>query len=292
MSTTVETLKGSEKILLALGEFDYLTARQITRLLYAPSSHAYVRKQLNSLAAQYLVFVLPGRFITLPRVYTLTAKGYAAIKEMGIPQVKRVRPAEERKKAHNLMFLQHTLAVTDVLIATRLLSQTHPDIVLARIYTERQLRRKIAVTLPARAGEQPIHRRTIFIEPDASCDFFIQGTWQDFFHIEVYRNLPPAEWRFKQKIAGYVTYANSGQHEALFHTPALSIAIFATTEQMAATLKRWTEEILTELGRPEQGGRFFFCILDTATASPQEMYLSPVWEQAFGTAKTPLLVLE
>jgi hypothetical protein len=76
-----QTLKGAEKILLALAEFDYLTASQITRLLYAPSSHAYVRKQLHSLASQSLICVLPGRFITLPRVYTLTAKGYTAIKE-------------------------------------------------------------------------------------------------------------------------------------------------------------------------------------------------------------------
>jgi hypothetical protein len=44
-------LKGSEKTLVALGEFDYLTASQLTRLLYAPSSHAYVRKLLNALVA-------------------------------------------------------------------------------------------------------------------------------------------------------------------------------------------------------------------------------------------------
>jgi len=216
-TSDVQTLKGAEKILLALAEFDYLTASQITRLLYAPSSHAYVRKQLNSLASQFLICVLPGRFITLPRVYTLTAKGYAAIKELGIPQVKRIRPTEERKKALNLMFLQHTLAVSDVLIAARLLSQAHPDIVLTRMYTERQLRRKIAVTLPEQNPGKM--NRTIFIEPDASCVFTIQREWQDFFHLEVYRNLPPMEWRFKQKIQGYVTYAVTGQHEALFHEP-------------------------------------------------------------------------
>jgi hypothetical protein len=260
--------------------------------LYAPSSHAYVRKQLNSLAAQSLVFVLPGRFITLPRVYTLTAKGYAAIKAIGIPQVKRVRPAEERKKAHNLIFLQHTLAVSDVLIAGRLLSQTHPDIRLSRMYTERQLRRKISVALPEYTPEHTIRHRTISIEPDASCVFTIQGEWQDFFHIEVYRNLPPAEWRFKRKVQGYVTYAVTGQHEAMFQTPALSIAVFCVNDQLTGTLKRWTEEILQEMQQSVQGGRFFFRCLDPATASPEEIYLAPVWEQAFSAAKVPLLVLE
>jgi hypothetical protein len=89
-----------------------------------------------------------------------------------------------------------------------------------------------------------------------------------------------------------VTYATSGQHEALFHTPALSIAVFAATEHMAGTLKRWTEEALAELNRPDEGDMFFFGSMDVAKASPEEMYLTPVWQQAFRDATVPLLVLE
>jgi hypothetical protein len=61
---------------------------------------------------------------------------------------------------------------------------------------------------------------------------------------------------------------------------------------MATTLKRWTEEALTDMARPEEGVRFFFCSLAVASASPEELFLAPVWEQAFRTAKSPLLVLE
>jgi hypothetical protein len=43
--------------------------------------------------------------------------------------------------------------------------------------------------------------------------------------------------------------------------------------------------------RPYEGDWFFFCSLDVASASLEELYLAPVWERAFGTAKTPLLVL-
>jgi hypothetical protein len=89
-----------------------------------------------------------------------------------------------------------------------------------------------------------------------------------------------------------VASVDSGQHEALFHTPALSIAVFCQTEYQTITLKRWTEEALAEMQRPEEGERFFFRTIATATASPREMFLSSVWEQAFGTTKTPLLVLE
>jgi hypothetical protein len=97
--------------------------------------------------------------------------------------------------------------------------------------------------------------------------------------------------RFKQKIQGYVAYDDTRQHEELFQTPVLSIAVLAQTSQMATMLKRWTEEALQDMKRPEEGDWFFFCSLNTATASPEEMFLSPIWEQAFGTTKTPLIVL-
>jgi hypothetical protein len=244
--------------------------------------------------------------VNLPRIYTLSSNGrhYAAL--LGAPKPHRFRPAEEQDKGRNPYFLKHTMAVTDVLIAARLLSQTHPAITLSRMITERQLKRKIHVELPESRLTQPAgtseggtHFQTICIEPDASCQFLItetwhteSHTWRDFFHIEVYRNLPPVAKRFKQKIAGYVTYVDTGQHQALFSTTALSIALFAQNPEMAATLKRWTEEALHDSGWPAEGEWFFFCSLDPASASPDEIFLSPVWEQAFNTAKTPLLVLE
>jgi hypothetical protein len=43
---------------------------------------------------------------------------------------------------------------------------------------------------------------------------------------------------------------------------------------------------------PEEGERFYFTSIPVATASPTDVFLSPVWERAFGTTKTPLLVLE
>jgi hypothetical protein len=41
-----------------------------------------------------------------------------------------------------------------------------------------------------------------------------------------------------------------------------------------------------------EGDWFFFCSVNPATASTEEMFLAPVWEQALRTTKTPLLVLE
>jgi hypothetical protein len=297
--TPVNTLKGAEKILVAISEFDYLTAEQITRLLYANKSLAFVRKKLRALVAAGYVLALGGRAVNLPLIYTLSGKGRTYAGMLGEPPRKRFRASEEREKSENLFFMKHTIAVTDVLIAARLLGQTVPGITLTRMFLERSLRRKIYVeiTEPATPGTE---RRSlkVCIEPDCSLEFTIQDTtqettkpqtWRDFFHVEVYRHLP-METLFKQKVTGYVTYAATGQHEDLFHTSALSIAVIAATEQIAVALRRWTEEVLHQT--PRQGERFFFRCLNTATATPADMFLSADWQQAFGTVKTPLLLLK
>jgi hypothetical protein len=122
-------------------------------------------------------------------------------------------------------------------------------------------------------------------------DFIVHGQWQEFFHIEVYRtNL--REDRFKQKVRAYAAYAASPLHQELFQTPSLAIAVFCATHPMAQSLKRWTEEVLQALQQPELGEQFFFTSNDPATTRPEALFLSPVWEQAFSTTKTPLLMLE
>jgi hypothetical protein len=278
------TLKGRERILLALALFDYLTAAQLTRLLYAVSSYSFVLKELAKLVASKDVVALPGRHAALPTLYTLTGKGESTVAAFGVGEPKRVRPSEERNKAENLFFVKHTAAVSDVLIAALLLSRSHPDIVLTRLYTERSLKRKIYVALA--------DARHVCIEPDASVEFTIAEKVQDFFHIEVYRTLPPADWRFKQKVAGYVSYAESGQHEHHFATPALGIAVLCATTPMAQTLKKWTEETLQERGQPDEGDRFYFRSGNVTTASPAEMFLTPFWQQPFSDTETPLIVRE
>jgi hypothetical protein len=303
MRPRTETLHVSHQLLVALAAFDYLTPSQAARLLGKERSLTYIRETFRSLTAEKLVLSLAGRVVTMPRVYTLTAKGREYAGMLWKPATgKRFRPSEEHDKVRNPYFLKHTLAVTDVLIAARLLAKSTPGITLTRMYTERALKRRISVVLPDQRtdGGEPAVRQ-ICLEPDAGVLFRVTEswheepqTWEDFFFIEVYRNLPPVEWRFKQKIQGYVTTVDTGQHKALFHTQALSIAVITASEsdQMATTLKRWTEEALIEIGRAEEGERFFFqTIADPATATPEELYLSPVWESAFGTAKTPLIVL-
>jgi Replication-relaxation len=288
MPTQGHTAKGQAAILTALFEFEYLTASQVTKLCYSAGSLKYVKAQLKALVDNGRALPLGGRGTGLPLIYTLTGKGRSVASSLTGAQDRRFRPQEAREAQANLYFMHHTLAVNDVLIGARLLAKTRPDIVLTRLYREPELRRRIYVAVPQK----------ICIEPDGGCQFLSTKmgqekpeTWEDFFFIELYRTLPPVKERFKQKIQGYVAYDDTRQHEELFQTPVLSIAVLAQTSQMAAMLKRWTEEALQDMKRPIDGDWFFFRSINTATATPEEMFLAPVWEQAFSTTKTPLIVL-
>jgi hypothetical protein len=175
--------------------------------------------------------------VTQPRLYTLTAKGRRFASVLGTVPYKRFRKGEELDRGENVLFVAHTIAVADVLIAARLLAKTVPGIRLNRILTERVLQRTIYVPVPGEGTTQ----RKICIEPDAAVDFTVKDTWRDFCYLEVYRHHLHAT-RFQQKIQGYVTALVSGLHEQLFHTSAISVVVIATTDNLTGTLKQWTEE--------------------------------------------------
>jgi hypothetical protein len=174
MSTPVNTLKGAEKILVAISEFDYLTAEQVTRLLYKETSRAFVRKKLRALVTQGYVLTLGGRAVNLPLIYTFTSRGRTYAGMLGEQSRKRFCPSEEKEKSENFFFMKHTLAVTDVLIASRLLAQTVPGVTLTRMCLERSLRRKIHVEIldPAKPeAERKLIK--VCIEPNCSLEFII-----------------------------------------------------------------------------------------------------------------------
>jgi hypothetical protein len=144
MHPDLETLTVSHQLLVELDACDYLTASQAARLLEKERSLTYIRDQCSWLVSTGLALSLESRYITMPRVYTPTCKGreYAHLL-CGTTSDKRFRPSEERDKARNELFIKHTITVTDVLIAGRLLAKRSPAITLNRMFTEQALKRKI-----------------------------------------------------------------------------------------------------------------------------------------------------
>jgi len=142
------------KIISDLAEFHYLTMSQLMTLEgYQESSRSYLYKEVKELVAAEYLMALPRQVVTQPRLYTLTSKGRKAASLMGKTPYARFRPGEEMERGENGVVIAHTIAVTDVLIAGRLLAKTIPEIRLNRMLTERELKRTIYVPVPGQTGE-------------------------------------------------------------------------------------------------------------------------------------------
>src|SRR6266545_1582739 len=131
------------QLLHAVQRYHAITARQLTTLLYAPSSHTWVQTKLKRLTdagyLQRLFLPRPSQAGSAPSVYTLSRRGMRYLADHGVDVPRRARPYKAR--SYTYLHLSHLLAVNDVLIAAELLARRHPQVVLARLLHERDLQR-------------------------------------------------------------------------------------------------------------------------------------------------------
>jgi hypothetical protein len=125
-----------EEILKAVWYYRYITARDLTNLLFAKTSITHMREILATLsggedlqANNYLCrFTLPAFGGTREKVYVLGAKGRRVLTQLGLPATWYFRP-------HKLKFLStgyvtHNLILTRTLIAAYCWASEHPDFAL------------------------------------------------------------------------------------------------------------------------------------------------------------------
>ena len=117
----------------AVWYYRYITARDLTNLLFAKTSITHMREILATLSGgedlqtnNYLCrFTLPSVSGTREKVYVLGAKGRRVLTQMGLPATWYFRP-------HKLKFLSygyvlHNLILTRTMIAGGLWANEHPD---------------------------------------------------------------------------------------------------------------------------------------------------------------------
>lgn len=275
-----------QAILVALGRYFYLTARQATRLLYAATSLTRVQALLKELAddgyCQRLFLPRPSPHGRVPAVYTLGRLGRAHLAAMGVDVPARLRPSEERR--HKYLFLDHSLAVNDCLIAMELLARRSPPVAIRTMLHERTLRRMpIAVTDP--------EGRAASVIPDGWLDLRVvlpDGTYRSCIALEVDRGTTEQK-AFQRKIAHWVAAADGTYREA-FATDLLTVAIVATPgEGRANELLRWIAAELVALHREEQAELFLVTAVDAASADPATLYCGPMWRRCDRETPVPLI---
>src|SRR5258708_330420 len=232
------------QILLYFKDYHYLTPWQLTRLHYSDGSFTRAQTKLQTLAGEnkqvpckpYLARrTLPHLGIgNTTYIYALSTEGQNYLKAQGIAGFNRFRRDEfEQKKFRHL---EHSLAVTDVLIAASGLQTVAPDIRLAAMQHDLDLKRTARIfTHDRRNRDGSIGDERAKIMPDAWMDFRLklvnaQKERRRCIVLELDRGTEYDQEEFRKKLRDYVHYAlppadeSESPYAELFGTPYIIVA--------------------------------------------------------------------
>ena len=298
-----------ERILEALYRYHFLTIEQVTRLFYSRGSMTTVRSILSELAkSQYALYLyLPRSTPTgsLPKIYTLARRGINYLKALGYDVPTRFHPSEQEEKS--FLFLRHTLAVNDVLIAATTLEKRYPAITLFDFVHERVLKRQEPITVSYEVltaeGKRVLDKdgkpvtETIRVIPDALMDFRIdQPDMDKTYRFCVLLELDRAtieEKNFRKKVRGLLTFIKSGDSLKRFGTklPTIVFVNAVGGEKRREQMRRWTEAELKKSKEPHFWTQLFMFtdVPPEGEIDNETLFLSPVWYTPFSTK--PLVLL-
>lgn len=282
VTKSVQLNPSDDSLLHAAFRFYYLSSRQACRLFYSSGSLTYVQTKLKTLndvgLLQRIWLPRPSPHGSAPSVYTLARKGLNYLRAQGVDVARRYRPSEQNDRSY--LFLAHTLAVNDVLISAELLSRHVPEVQLAHMLHERDLKR-------APLQVQDNDGRSITVVPDGWLDFRVNGSFQACLALELDRGTEEQKaWR--RKVRGLLGFA-SGPYQEVFKTRSLTIAVVTTTgDHRLLQLIRWTESELALLKEESQGDLFVFTGV-APESTPADLFTARRWYQPFGEQPVALL---
>jgi len=283
-------LRGSDKMKVGVYHLYKATPEQLCRLHYSPGSLKAVKARMKTLVDQgYLqvnpVAVLhetPERFFYSARYfYTLTAVGVKYLAGLEFDVEETWRPHNEADK-HGL-FVAHTLALNDVIIAAALLRRVDSRFYLEQFIHERVLKqRPYAVTLP--------DGRHSSVIPDAFLHFRQAGTSIHFAVLLEHDRATEERAHFKRKIESYVAFVKARGHETAFDSDRINIA-FTTFhgEDRLHEMRQWTRQVLEANNEPLQISRVFRFAALPQPLSPSAAWLEPRWHYPHDATPEPLL---
>jgi Replication-relaxation len=288
--------KPETRLLCALARYHRLTALQITRLLYRPTSLTTVQSRLKRMTDQGLL----GRDFphgaqragSAPWIYFLERKGIAVVAELGI-DLPRYRREEGIK---GFLFYDHTLLVNDILITFDLLVRDHAQIQLETFLHERALKLRplqVEINVPeSGGGERPLKVRLI---PDAFVELRVQDPHEPYrlnLAFEADRDSED-QTKWRRKIRSYLA-ALEGTYQQQFGARSLTVAVITTGgDERVHQLVRWSENELRTRGKQDLSHLFQ---ISTAPASweqcdPAAFAGDARWWRPFDPTPAPLLTV-
>jgi len=218
-------------------------------------------------------------------------RGRTYLEELGAEVSGRFSSSEQAKKA--LLFLEHTLAINDILIAASLLARDFEDITLAHREHEATLKTKpLRVTYMQRLREGGETAITQTLIPDAWLDMYVgdrkkQRYWRFSIWLELDRGTIQAR-KFIRKARSIIEYLKSGEYQKRFHSEVALIAFVTTAGQdRVQQICTWIHE---EAERTDDTGiePLFFTTAISSPPDPLDFFFSPLWLNPGSDKPTPL----
>ena len=279
------------RILSAIVRYHCLTAMQVTKLLYARSSLTRVQTKLKRLTdAGYLTRDrIPTRPTegSAPLYYAVSRTGLAHLASLGVavPPPTRVYQVHE----YSYLFLAHLLAVNEVLIAAELLCREHPQLKLARVLHDQELKRR-----PVYVTEHGARRAVI---PDGFLDFEVHT--EPGYRAPICLELDRGTERQKDvraKIRALIAFGR-GPYQEAFGRRSLTVCLIASpgTDRLGK-LRAWTRAELSELRVTDAEADVFrlaafaldWHVPEDARPTPAELFLEPRWYRVVDDNPVPL----
>jgi hypothetical protein len=194
----------------------------------------------------------------------------------------------------------HALTLTRFLVAAQVFVKKHPAWELTTLRTEYELKKEIAeekakkqaasITLNAPNGKEA---ETVIVLPDSWLLFHHttskKGSWHPGL-LEIDRGSEQLKY-FKRQIRARALFLANGGYKKLFGTNKGVIAYATTGNQTRLnTMRKWTQEVLTELNLKKLSSRLLFCSLTPSwEQDEQRVFLAPLWSRASDKHLVPLL---
>jgi hypothetical protein len=268
-------------ILVALNRFNYLTTAQASRLLYPnlKDNNRYSSRRLKRLVDTGYVLRLGNfptpRFGSAPHVFTLARRGRHYLNQLGIETLTYFRSSEEGIKAFNRLYMQHTLAAIDVLIAAELLCKQHA-VSCPQLRCERELKRSpLRVDVAPAPGSPSERARRVAVIPDGWFQLAVGKEAPQSIALELDRGTEEQKF-WRRKVAALVTWAN-GPYRAAFKTDNITIAVVAPSAVRRDELRKWTARELAHRGWDADADIFLFTSADPVQSSPEVFFFDPSW---------------
>jgi len=289
-----------EQILQAVYEYRYMTAQDITHLLFSKGSLAYVRRHMSALAGgndqqmrHYLYrFPFPtGTAGNRERIFTLGALGRDFLANvLGMPADWYFRPYKSDHLSHS--HILHHVLLTRFVVAATAHTRNHATLRLLQSRLCHELARNQAGVARAK---NPTSATPVII-PDAMLLFAHQATGARYpVLLEIDRGTT-FQSKFQAQIQARLEFIRSGAYKKVFDHPAVTVAYVTTgaspthVHTRAKTMAAWTHRILTELELQNWGVIFRFTAvsLDTLFADIPTLLEEPVWYRPDTAEVVPL----